>query len=121
MIPIRDLNPTRTFPFVTILLIVLNGVVFLYEVTLRPRVLETFISAYGVVPYEITHAVDLPPLINLPIYATIFTAMFMHGVWLHIIGNMLYFLIFGNNIEDRFGHIRFLFIYLLWGIVAAFT
>src|SRR5919205_1586145 len=120
MIPIRDLNPTRTFPFITILIIVANAAVFLYEVTLGRR-LAAFISAYGTVPFEITHGVDLRPRIGAPIYLTIFTAMFMHGGWLHIIGNMLYFWIFGNNIEDKFGHLRFLLIYLLWGVIAALT
>jgi membrane associated rhomboid family serine protease len=119
MLPIRDLNPTRTFPFITIGLIAANALVFFYEVSLPSRQLQQFIFAYGVVPYEITQGVDLPPLIGLPVYLTIFSSMFMHGGWLHIIGNMLYLWIFGNNIEDRFGHLRFLCIYLAWGIVAA--
>jgi rhomboid family protein len=121
MIPIRDLNPTRTFPFMTILLILANSAVFLYQLTLRPRALDTFIRTFAVVPFEISHGVDVPPLIGLPIYLTIVTAMFMHGGWLHIIGNMLYLWIFGNNIEDRFGHVRFLIIYLIWGVIAAFA
>ena len=121
MIPLRDLNPTRTFPFVTVMLIGLNSLVFVYELTLSPRRLVGFVSAFGTVPYEITHSVVLGPPIGIPVYLTIFTAMFMHAGWLHIIGNMLYFWIFGNNIEDRFGHLRFLIIYLAWGVVAAFT
>ncbi len=120
MIPIRDINPTRTFPFITTLIIVLNVAVFLYELMLGPRRLTTFINTYGTVPCEILRTCPVPN-IGIPIYLTIFTAMFMHGGWLHIIGNMLYFWIFGNNIEDRFGHVRFLFIYLIWGVIAAFT
>ncbi len=121
MIPIRDINPTRTFPFMTILLIVANAAVFLYELTLRSRTLEQFIFSYGTVPFEITHNVDIDPKIAFPVYITLLSAQFMHGGWLHIIGNMLYLWIFGNNIEDRFGHLRFVIIYLFWGVIAALT
>ena len=120
MIPLRDLNPTRTFPFITILLIVANVAVFLYELSLGRR-LDAFINLYGAVPCEITMECPIPARLAVPVFATIFTAMFMHGGWLHIIGNMLYFWIFGNNVEDRFGHLRFLLIYLVWGVIAAFT
>ena len=120
MIPLRDINPTRTFPFVTILIIVANAAVFLYELSLGRR-LDAFINLYGTVPCEITSLCPLPRGLTLPVFATIFTSMFMHGGWLHILGNMLYFWIFGNNIEDRFGHLKFLIIYLLWGVLAAFT
>ena len=118
MIPLRDINPTRTFPLITILIIVANALVFLYELTLSPSQLTRFIAEYGTVPYQITHGVALDPAFTLPVYLTLFTAMFLHGGWLHIIGNMLYFWIFGNNIEDRFGHLRFLLIYLFWGVAA---
>lgn len=121
MIPLRDLNPTRTFPFVTLLLILANSAVFLFEVTLRPRVLDQFTLAYGAIPFEISHNVDLAPKIALPVYVTLLISMFIHGGWLHIIGNMLYLWIFGNNIEDRFGHAKFLAIYLIWGVVAGLT
>jgi membrane associated rhomboid family serine protease len=120
MIPLRDINPTRTFPFFTILIIVANAAVFLYELSLGRR-LDAFINLYGTVPCEISSLCPLPRGLALPVFATIFTSMFMHGGWLHILGNMLYFWIFGNNIEDRFGHLKFLIIYLLWGVVAAFT
>jgi membrane associated rhomboid family serine protease len=118
MIPLRDINPTRTFPLITILIIVANALAFLYELTLAPTQLTRFIAEYGTVPYQITHGVALDPAFTLPVYLTLFTAMFLHGGWLHIIGNMLYFWIFGNNIEDRFGHLRFLLIYLFWGVAA---
>ncbi len=121
MIPLRDLNPTRTFPLITVLLIALNSLVFFYELTLSTRQLDSVIMTYGTVPYEITHGVVIGPPLGIPVYLTILTAMFMHAGWLHIIGNMLYFWIFGNNIEDRFGHVRFLLIYLAWGVVAALT
>ncbi|MEP7200082.1 MAG: rhomboid family intramembrane serine protease [Chloroflexota bacterium] len=121
MLPFRDLNPTRSAPFVTVLLIAANALAFLYEWSLPRRQLEQFIMAYGVLPFEITHGVDLAPQIGIPVYLTIVTSMFLHGGWLHILGNMLYLWIFGNNIEDKFGHVRFLLIYLAWGIVAAFA
>lgn len=121
MIPIRDLNPTRTTPFIIVGLIAANIIVFLYQISLGVRQQNQFVLAYATTPFEITHGVDLDPKIGIPVYLTIFTAMFMHGGWLHIIGNMLYLWIFGNNVEDRFGHIRFLLIYLLWGVAAAFA
>ena len=118
MIPLRDINPTRTFPLVTILIIVANALAFFYELTLSPEALTRFIAQYGTVPYQITHGVALDPAVTFPVYLTLLTSMFLHGGWLHIVGNMLYFWIFGNNIEDRFGHIRFLMIYLFWGVAA---
>ena len=121
MIPLRDINPTRTFPLVTIMIIVANVLAFLYELTLSPAALTRFIADYGTVPYQITHNVALDPAFTLPVYLTLITAQFLHGGWLHIAGNMLYFWIFGNNIEDRFGHFRFLVIYLFWGVAAGLT
>jgi membrane associated rhomboid family serine protease len=121
VIPLRDLNPTRTTPFITVGLIAANILVFLFQVSLATRQQNLFVLAYATTPFEITHGVDIDPKIGFPVYLTIFTAMFMHGGWLHIIGNMLYLWIFGNNVEDRFGHIRFLLIYLAWGVAAAFA
>jgi membrane associated rhomboid family serine protease len=121
MIPLRDINPTRTFPLITILIIAANALVFVYELTLPPRRLTVFVADFGTVPYAILHGVALDPSLGIPVYLTIFTSMFIHGGWLHIIGNMLYFWIFGNNIEDRFGHLRFLVIYLFWGVIAGLT
>jgi membrane associated rhomboid family serine protease len=128
-LPLRDLNPTERFPFVTIGLIALNVIVFLYELALGSR-LGSFIAAYGAVPYEITHFADLvgtdpdtaivhfpgPPIPQL----TLFSSMFIHGGFLHIIGNMLYLWIFGNNIEDILGPGKFLLFYLVCGLAAAF-
>lgn len=122
MIPLRDINPSRSFPVVTISLIGLNVLVFLYELSLQvisPRALDTFILAAGMVPYQITHGVDIRPPNIVPIYLTVFTAMFMHGNWLHIGSNMLYLWIFGNNIEDAMGPIRYLLYYLVCGLGAA--
>ena len=113
MIPLRDDNPTRTFPFVTIALIVLNGLVFVFELSLGPQI-EAAVRRYGVIPYTITHCTDWSVL------KTLVTSLFFHGSLMHIAGNMLYLWIFGNNIEDRLGHFRFVIFYLLCGVAATF-
>ncbi len=118
MIPLRDHLPGRSAPVVVFLLIAVNVLVFFYEQSLGPS-LESFVQSYGMVPYEITRGEDLPPAGPTPIYATLLTSMFMHGSWLHLIGNMLYFWIFGNNVEDVFGRIGFLLFYLVMGAAAA--
>ena len=107
MIPLRDVIPSRTFPFVTIAIIVLNALAWMLELSFEPRALNQFLLSYGVVPADF----------HLP---TLVTSMFLHGSWWHIIGNMWYLWIFGDNVEDRFGHGRFIAFYLLCGIAAAF-
>ncbi len=120
MLPLRDINPTRSFPVVTLVLIGVNVVVFLFELMLDTvGALDLFVRAFSVIPYEITHGVDLPPRIPMPVYLTVLTSMFMHGGFFHIFGNMLYLWIFGNNVEDNMGHGRFLVFYLLSGVAAA--
>lgn len=114
MIPLRDLNPTRRVPVFTIILIGLNVLAFLYEQSLSERSLERFILQYGTVPLRFTDG-----SITASDVLTLFTSMFLHGGWLHIGGNMLYLWIFGNNIEDRLGIIRFVIFYFLGGIAAA--
>jgi len=106
MIPLRDVIPSRTFPFVTIIIIVLNAMAWLLELSFEPRELEQFLYAYGVVPANLQAS-------------TLITSMFLHGSWSHILGNMWFLWIFGDNVEDRFGHVRFLVFYLLCGIAAA--
>jgi len=123
VIPLYDQNPTRRQPVVTIALIGLNVAVFVFELLL-PRfglTLEGFFTRAGMVPYELSHRVDIPPSGLVPWWATPFTAMFMHGGWLHIGFNMLFLWIFGNNVEDLLGRARFLAFYLLCGTVAAFA
>jgi len=120
MIPLKDNNPIRIFPSVTIVIIILNVAVFLFELA-QGQHLETFIKSFGCIPYELKTGIDIEPRIFFPVRFTILSAMFMHGGWMHIIGNMLYFWIFGNNIEDRLGHIRFLFFYIIVGIFATFS
>ena len=117
MIPLRDDNPTVLWPIVTVTLIIANTAVFFYELSLEPRLLDALIYRLGMVPAS---------LLQLPVsgaggYFTVFTSMFLHGGWMHVVGNMLYLWVFGNNIEDSMGHLRFIFFYLLTGIAAAAT
>jgi membrane associated rhomboid family serine protease len=106
MIPLRDVIPSRTTPYITITIIVLNALAWLFEVSLPHEVLNEFLTIYGVVPADFS-----PP--------TLVTSMFLHGSWSHVIGNMWYLWIFGDNVEDRVGHGRFIVFYLLCGAVAA--
>ena len=118
MIPIRDNVPSRTAPLVTVALIAVNVLVFLHEQALGPY-LQRFVMAYGLVPARFVYwdGAPLDPVRFLPL----FTSMFWHGGWLHLLGNMLYLWIFGDNIEDRLGHTRYLFFYLAAGVAAALT
>ena len=102
MIPLRDVIPSRTTPFVTVLIIALNALVFLYEISLPPRAQLAFIQHFGVVPASFQ-------------LGSLVTSMFLHGGWLHFLGNMLYLWIFGDNVEDRVGHGRYLTFYLMCG------
>ena len=120
MIPIRDENPTRRTPYVTLCLIIVNCLVFIYQLLIPPASQEAFIFQFGAIPSEI-----ISPFANLNLFPitwlTLITSMFMHGGLFHLGGNMLYLWIFGNNIEDRLGHIGFVLFYLAGGIAAAFT
>ena len=126
MIPLYDNVPTRRFPIVTVALIAACVAVFIYELTLSNsalsltgRSVDLFLYRAGMVPYEVAHRVDIRPSDLVPWWATPFTAMFVHGGWLHIIFNMLFLWIFGNNVEDTMGRFRFLLFYLVCGLVAA--
>ncbi len=106
MIPLRDIVPSRTRPYVTVTIIVLNAAAFLFELLLPPAARQAFLQTWGVVPAAFS-------------WPTLITSMFLHAGWLHIGGNMLYLWIFGDNVEDRVGHGRFVVFYLLCGSVAA--
>jgi membrane associated rhomboid family serine protease len=138
MIPYKDDNPSRTFPFITILLILINTAVWVYYRMQGDLVYERAIFEFGMIPYGVLNHVQLPfknfagqylhyygklPAYPaaVPPYLTIFTSMFMHGGLAHLAGNMLYLWIFGNNVEDYLGHIRYIFFYLLCGVAAAGT
>lgn len=144
MIPYRDDNPTEKFPFITIALIIINVSVFLY-LKLKPELAyEQAVFEFGMIPYEVWKGTSLsfssyldllrrfdhslPPPSLAPVYfhpispyLAIFTSMFLHGGWAHIIGNMLYLWIFGNNVEDYLGHFKFILLYIFWGAVAGIT
>jgi membrane associated rhomboid family serine protease len=106
MFPISDVMPSRTVPFVTIGLIVVNALVFLYEVMLGPGQLRLFMASYAVIPTWFW-------------WPSLFTSQFLHAGWMHIIWNMVYLWIFGDNVEDRLGHLAYLLFYLGAGAAAA--
>src|SRR5438067_2127543 len=106
MIPLRDVIPSRTTPYITVTIIGLNALAWLFEVSLPHEDLNQFLATFGVVPAYFA-------------WPTLITSMFLHGGWTHIIGNMWYLWIFGDNVEDRVGHGRFIVFYLLCGIAAA--
>ncbi|HLF28059.1 MAG TPA: rhomboid family intramembrane serine protease [Anaerolineae bacterium] len=111
MIPLRDINPTRRFPILTIVLIGINVLVFLYQQSLPERALENFVFRFGMQPAFVLSDFDQYGY-------TLVTSMFLHGDWLHIGSNMLYLWIFGNNIEDRLGLLRYLLFYFITGFAA---
>jgi membrane associated rhomboid family serine protease len=119
MLPLKDNVPTRSFPIVTVGLIAVNVVVWIWEFT--GTSVEHDVLRYGYYPCSLEGPCVAPAALvhHLPWYEGVFTSMFMHGGWLHIGGNMLFLWIFGNNVEDAFGRIRFLVWYLAAGIVAA--
>lgn len=122
MIPLHDDNPTTIKPFLTIAFIVTCSVIFLWQLSLGTRGFEMAVYRLGVIPAALLGDKTLPPeLVMVPPTLTVFTSMFMHGGWMHLIGNMLYLWIFGNNIEDAMGHVRFVVFYLLCGIAAVFA
>jgi membrane associated rhomboid family serine protease len=125
MIPLRDANPTRRLPVVTISLIVLCVIVFAAELgaqaTGGDAALERLFEDWALVPAHLTAALGGSAGSLPAVLATIVTSMFLHGGWIHLIGNMLYLWIFGNNVEDRLGRLGFLRFYVLGGFAAAFT
>lgn len=105
MIPLRDTQPSYTFPFVTVAIIVLNVIAFLYEFTMDPYEFNFFIAHHGVIPARLQ-------------WADVLTSIFLHGGWLHLIGNMWFLWIYGDNVEDILGHAQYLVFYLLCGLAA---
>ena len=117
MLPLRDNVPTRTFPAVTIGIIVVNVIVWIWEVT--GTSVEADVVHYGYYPCKVTGpCVDPATLAEIPWYENAFTSMFMHGGWEHIIFNMLFLWIFGNNVEDALGKVRFFLWYIAGGLAA---
>src|SRR2546429_9940268 len=121
MIPLRDTIPSREVPVVTWALIFVNTLVFLFELTLSPADLEALFHVFGIVPARYSHP-DWAAAIGFPDnYWPFLTSMFLHGGFMHVIGNMWTLWIFGDNVEDRMGRLRFLSFYLLTGIAAGLT
>jgi membrane associated rhomboid family serine protease len=118
MIPLRDDNPTRSTPVVNFALIALCAIVFLWEVTLPEGQAERAVYQLGFIPAVFFGRADLAQRWIAP-EMSIVTSMFIHGGWLHLLGNMLYLWIFGDNVEDRVGHARYVLLYLVCGAVAA--
>lgn len=130
MIPLYDRNPSRRVPWVTIALIVTNFAVFIYMMTLNSLDLDTFIYRFSAIPWELLHGHALPyndflqlmplstPAIGKNVYLSLFTSLFVHSGWLHLLFNMLFLGIFGNNVEDAMGHVPYLVFYLICGAAA---
>jgi membrane associated rhomboid family serine protease len=118
MIPIRDKNPSSTFPYVTIGIIVVNVLIFLYELSLDSG-LGVFVMKYGVVPLRVSHYSQVPDLTFISTFLPFISSMFLHGGFVHLIGNMWFLWIFGDNIEDKLGHFKYLGFYILCGIIAS--
>ena len=118
ILPIKDENPTRHLPILTIGILAANVGAFLYMLSLGTTGFDAYTRRMGAIPFEIAHARDAISPTPIPLFLTLLTAMFLHGGWWHLGGNMLYLWIFGNNVEDRLGHFRFLVFYLVCGLAA---
>jgi membrane associated rhomboid family serine protease len=120
MIPLRDNTRSRTFPMVNISLIAINFIVFFKEISISNDALSQLTLTYGLIPARVASGLAAgAPFLSLA--APFITAMFLHANWLHIIGNMLYLWIFGDNVEDRVGHLPYLFFYLGVGVAGSIT
>lgn len=122
MIPLHDDNPTELKPVVTVALIAVCVLAFLWQISFDPQAQQAVIYAFGLVPSVLFGTRSLPLEFDvIPAAATVFTSMFLHGGWGHLLGNMLYLWIFGNNVEDAMGHARFVVFYVVCGVAAAFA
>jgi membrane associated rhomboid family serine protease len=120
MIPLHDDNPTTLLPVITVGLIAACVLVFFWQVSLGAQGFETAVYRLGLIPSALLAGKQLPAeLAPVTPTLTVLTSMFLHGGWMHLIGNMLYLWIFGNNVEDAMGHVRFVVFYLLCGVAAA--
>ncbi len=128
LIPLKDENPTSRFPIVTVLFIALNVVIFILQL-ISPEGLQFYVYKMGTIPYEITHFKSLPLVVGhtaeliprLTPALTLIVSMFLHGGFFHLLFNMLYLWIFGNNVEDFLGPFRFILFYLISGVGASLT
>jgi membrane associated rhomboid family serine protease len=120
-LPLRDDRPRTRFPAATLLLIAANAVAFLFQLSLTPRGQKLLTLEAGAIPYEIVNRVDILPRNLLPLPGSIWTSMFLHGGWGHLIGNMWFLWVFGDNVEEAMGSIRYLLFYFLVGTVGALS
>ena len=117
MIPLKDLTPRRSFPVITLLLIVVNFLIFFYQLSLPPKAGEALVMTNGLVPVRIQYAlIGAHHVTFAQALVPLFTCMFLHGGWMHIIGNMWFLWIFGGNVEDRFGAFPYLLFYIVCGL-----
>jgi membrane associated rhomboid family serine protease len=122
MLPIRDDQPRYSVPWVTRFLIALNLLIFLFEATLDDRSLNLLIAQFAVVPSHVAAFLAGSPTYPLPsILVPFLTSLFLHGSWMHVLGNMWFLYIFGDNVEDYLGHFKYLVFYLLTGVLAMST
>lgn len=117
MIPLRDSVKSRTFPIVNVTIIVLNLIFYILEIMVEPYFLNQIFYAYGLVPADVLNAIITGASLT-PVIISFITAMFIHGGWVHVMGNMLFLWVFGDNIEDRLGHFKYLLFYLVVGVAA---
>ena len=120
MVPLNDDNPTRITPYITYIFITVNVLVFIHEMSLNDSQLNSFFHLYAVVPEELTASFN-GVSVNQPVpeWLTLISSQFLHGGFMHVAGNMLFLWVFGNNIEDRLGHFKYIIFYLTCGALAA--
>ncbi len=118
MLPLKDDIPSNRFPFMTYAIIAVNVIVFMFEATMGKEQLQAFFELVAVIPAEYTAFLRGEPVPLLKLLVAPFASMFLHGGWMHLIGNMWFLYLFGDNVEDSMGHFRFLVFYLLSGIAA---
>lgn len=117
--PLKDENPTKKFPYMTLVFIIANCMIFFIQLGMGRYYRGVLASKYGAIPFEIMNGVDLNPKVAGGPYITLITSLFLHGSFWHLLGNMWFLWIFGNNIEDTVGHFRFVIFYVLGGIAAS--
>src|SRR5215470_13842925 len=120
MIPLKDDNPTRRFPIINYVLIAANVAVFIYEATLPPGASKAFLAANAMIPAKIPQFLAGYLGFKMAFYP-MFTSMFLHGGLMHLLGNMLFLYVFGDNVEDYFGHLGYLLFYLFCGVGSSFV
>ena len=120
MIPLRDTTRSKTFPMITLWLVIINIAIFLFEIFIG-KYLNNFIDIFGIVPAKYFHLINIGSFNYLQRFYPFITSQFLHGGWLHLIGNVWFLWIFGNNVEYHFGRVKFLIFYLTCGILAGIT